>query len=161
MTLAPDGAGRHNLSPLPQRRRVARSRRGVDAAQEEGDAAEPENSDRENISGGDGDEDDGGAEGGDDDVSGPDAAAAPGEKLRADQAAISQLAGQAVEVKDVKWTVVEFVGDHGEVASDVLQSGRDVFAPGIDVEREIDAFTRMLWMDIPEMVTVINQAAVL
>ena len=94
MTLAPDGAGRHNLSPLPQSQRVTRSRRGVDAAQEEGDAAEPENSDRENISGGDGDEDDGGAEGGDDDVSGPDAAAAPGEKLRADQAAISQLAGK-------------------------------------------------------------------
>ena len=45
MPLAPYGAGRHNLSPLPQRRRVARSRRGVDAAQEEGDAAEPENSD--------------------------------------------------------------------------------------------------------------------
>ena len=51
MTLATDGAGRHNLSPLPQRRRVARSGRGVDAAQEEGDAAEPENSDVENISG--------------------------------------------------------------------------------------------------------------
>ena len=64
MTLAPDDAGRHNLSPLPQRRRVARSGRGVDAPQEEGDAAEPENSDGENISVGDGDGDDGGADGG-------------------------------------------------------------------------------------------------
>ena len=158
MTLAPDGAGRHNLSPLPQSQRVTRSRRGVDAAQEEGDAAEPENSDVENISGGDGDGDDGSAEDGDDDVSGPDAAAAPGEKLRADQAAISLLAGATVDAKGVIWTVVEFVGDHGEVAPDVLQSGHDVFAPGIAVEREIDAFTHMLWMDIPEMVTVINQA---
>ena len=106
-----------------------------------------------------GDGDDGSAEDGDDDVSGPDAAAAPGEKLRADQAEISQLAGETVEVKDVTWTVVEFVGDLDEVAPDVLQSGRDVFAPGIAVEREIDAFTHMLWMDIPEMATVINQAA--
>ena len=62
MTLAPDSAGRHNLSPVPQRRRVTRPQPGVDAAQEGGDAAEPENSDRENISGGDGDGDDGGAE---------------------------------------------------------------------------------------------------
>ena len=159
MTLHSDGAGRHDLSPVPQRRRVARSGRGVDAAQEEGDAAEPENSDGENISGGDGDGDDGGAEGGDDDVSGPDAAAAPGEKLRADQAAISQLAGETLLVKGVIWTVAEGVSDLDEVAPDVLQSGRDVFAPGITVEREIDAFTHMLWMDIPEMVTVINQAA--
>ena len=159
MTLHSDDAGRHNLSPLPQSQRGTRSGRGVDAPQEEGDAAEPDNSDGENISGGDGDGDDGGAEDGDDDVSGPDAAAAPGEKLRADQAAISQLAGKTEEVKDVTWTVVEFVGDLDEVASDVLQSGRDVFAPGISVDREIDAFTHMLWMDIPEMVTVINQAA--
>ena len=159
MTLAPDGAGRHNLSPLPQRRRVARSQPGVDAPQEEGDAAEPENSDGENISVGDGDGDDGGADGGDDDVSGPDAAAAPGGKLQADQAEISQRAGETVLVKDVTWKVVEFVGDLGEVDHDVLQSGHDVFAPGISVDREIDAFTHMLWMDIPEMVTVINQAA--
>ena len=106
MTLAPDGAGRHNLSPVPQRPRVARSQPGVDAPQEEGDAAEPENSDGENISGGDGDGDEGGAEEGDDDVSGPDAAAAPGEKLRADQAEISQLAGETHLVKDVTWSVV-------------------------------------------------------
>ena len=159
MTLHSDGAGRHNLSPLPQSQRGTRSQPGVDAPQEEGDAAEPENSDRENISVGDGDGDDGGAEGGDDDVSGPDAAAAPGGKLRADQAAISQLAGDTLLVKDVTWTVVEFVGDLGEVDHDVLQSGHDVFAPDISVDREMDAFTHMLWMDIPEMVTVINQAA--
>ena len=85
MTLAPYGVGGHNLSPLPQHRRVTRSQPGVDAPQQEGDAAEPEKSDRENISGEDGDGDDGGTEGGDDDVSGPDAAAAPGGKLRADQ----------------------------------------------------------------------------
>ena len=159
MTLAPDDAGRHNLSPLPQSQRGTRSQPGADAPQEEGDAAEPENSDGENISVGDGDGDDGDAEGGDDDVSGPDAAAAPGGKLRADQAAISQLAGDTLLVKDVTWTVVEFVGDLGEVDHDVLQSGHDVFAPGISVDDEIDAFTHMLWMDIPEMVTVINQAA--
>jgi hypothetical protein len=53
----------------------------------------------------------------------------------------------------------EFVGDLGEVDHGVLQSGHDVFAPGISVDREIDAFTHMLWMDIPEMVAVINQAA--
>ncbi len=83
----------------------------------------------ENISGGDGVGDDSGAEGGDDDFSGPDAAAAPGQRLRADQAAISQLVGETAEVKDVTWTVVEFVGDLDGVAPDVLQAGRDVFAP--------------------------------
>ena len=159
MTLHADGAGRHNLSPQSQSQRGTRSRRGVDAPQEEGDAAEPENSDGKHISGGDGDGDDGGAEGGDDDVSGPDAATAPGEKLRADQAEISQLPGDTLLMKDVTWTVVEFVGDVGEVDHDVLQSGRDVFEPGISVEREIDAFTHMLWMDIPKLVAVINQAS--
>ena len=159
MTLDPDGAGRHNLSPLPQSQRGTRSQPGVDAPQEEGDAAEPESSDHENISGGDGDGDDGGAEGGDDDVSGPDAAAAPGERLQADLAAISQPAGETLLVKGVTWTVAEGVSDLDEVAPDVLQSGRDVFAPGITVESEIDAFTHMLWMDIPEMFVVIKQAA--
>jgi hypothetical protein len=62
-------------------------------------------------------------------------------------------------VKDVIWTVVEGVGDLDEVDPDVLQSGCDVFAPGITIEREIDAFTHMLWMDISEMVDFINQAA--
>jgi hypothetical protein len=47
------GVTTHHL--VPESQRVARSKRGVDAAQEEGDATEPENSDRENISGGDGD----------------------------------------------------------------------------------------------------------
>ena len=159
MTLHPDDAGRHNLSPLPQSQRGTRSQPGVDAPQEEGDAAEPESSDHENISGGDGDGDDGGAEGGDDDVSGPDAAAAPGERLQADLAAISQPAGETLLVKGVTWTVAEGVSDLDEVAPDVLQSGRDVFAPGITVESEIDAFTHMLWMDIPEMFVVIKQAA--
>jgi hypothetical protein len=62
-------------------------------------------------------------------------------------------------VKGVTWTVAEGVSDLDEVAPDVLQSGRDVFAPGITVESEIDAFTHMLWMDIPEIVVVIKQAA--
>ena len=55
--------------------------------------------------------------------------------------------------------MIEFVGDLDEVAPDVLQAGRDVFAPGITIEREIDAFTHMLCMDIPEMVAAINKAA--
>lgn len=47
-----------------------------DGPQDAGVASELENSERENITGGDGDEVDGGAKGGDDNVSGADAAAA-------------------------------------------------------------------------------------
>ena len=61
--------------------------------------------------------------------------------------------------RDVIWTVVEGVGDLDEFDTDVLRSERDMFAPGITIEREIDAFTHMLWMDISEMFEVINQAA--
>jgi hypothetical protein len=121
---------------------------------------EPEHSEREIFSGIDGDGDDSGAEGGDDDVLGQDATASPGQRLRDDQAAISLLAGQTETVKDVTWTVVEGVGELDDVSPDILRSGRDVFAPGITIEREIDAFTHMLWMDISEMIDVINQAAV-
>jgi len=160
MKLHEDGAGRHVSSPLGRSSRVARSQPREDAGEEEGDDAEPENSDRENISGGDGDGVDGIVEGGDDDVIGPDAAAAPGQRLRDDQAAIALLAGETETVKDITWTVVEGVGELDEVSPDILQSGHDVFAPGITIEREIDAFTHMLWMSVSEMVDVINQAAV-
>ena len=57
-------------------------------------------------------------------------------------------------------TVVEGVGELDELSPDILQSTDDhVFAPGITVEHDIDAFTHMLWMSIEEMVDVINQSA--
>ena len=64
-------------------------------------------------------------------------------------------------MKGVIWTVVEGVGELDEPSPDILQStDDDVFAPGITVEREIDAFRHMLWMSIEEMAIEINQAAV-
>ena len=102
-----------------------------------------------------------GDEGGNDDVQGPGPEAAPDQRLWGDQAAIKLLAGEIIEVNDETWTVREWVGDLGEVSADLFQSSHhDVFAPGISVASEIDAFTHMLWMSIPEMVTAINQAAV-
>ena len=63
-------------------------------------------------------------------------------------------------MNDETWTVRECVGELGEVSSDLFQSSHhDLFAPGISVASEIDAFTHMLWVSIPEMVTAINQAA--
>ena len=155
------GAGRQASSPLGRASTVARRRQREDAGEEEGDEGEPENPDAENISGGGDHGDDAVDEEGDDDAQGPDSAAAPGQRLRDDQAAISRLAGETETVKGVIWTVVEGVGELDEPSPDILQStDDDVFAPGITVEREIDAFRHMLWMSIEEMATAINQAAV-
>ena len=155
------GAGRQASSPLGRASTVARRRQREDAGVEEGDDGEPANPDAENISGGGDHGDDAVDEEGDDDAQGPDSAASPGQRLRDDQAAISRLAGETETVKGVTWTVVEGVGELDELSPDILQStDDDVFAPGITVEREIDAFRHMLWMSIEEMATAINQAAV-
>lgn len=110
-------AGRHNASTVPRSLRVARSRCYT---QEEGGAAEPENSDRENISGRDGDGDGGGVERGNDDVSGPDFAAAPGHRLRADQVAISQR--YPIEGLSTDWTFDEYVAGVSIANADNIKS---------------------------------------
>lgn len=58
---------------------------------------------------------------------------------------MSRLAGETETVKGVTWTVVEGVGKLDELSPDILQwTDEDVFAPGITVEREIDAFRHLL-----------------
>jgi len=154
------GAGRHFPSPLGRALTVARLRPREDAGEEEGDDGKPENSDAENI-GGDGDHgDDAVDEEGDDDAQEPNSAAAPGQRLRDDQAALSRLAEETETVTGVTWTLAEGVGELDELRPDILQStDDDVFEPGITVGRDIDAFTHMLWMITEEMVEVINEAA--